>query len=238
MRLLVVNPNTSVGVTRAIAHAAQAAAAPGDVVDTVHAPWGPELIVTREDGAVAEQAVLACVEARGAGYDGMVIASFGDTAIEAVRARVSVPVVGIARAAFLAAMAVGERFSIVSFSPAIEPSLRAIVARYGLTERLASLRVLEDASWRDPAEIGDRLLEPLAHLCVRAQADGGDAIVLGGGPLAGLAASIAPRLDVPVIDGVVAAVALQRALVRPRPGAGSGPSSAADARPGVPPSAG
>lgn len=222
MRLLVVNPNTSEGVTRAIARAARGAAAAGDVVDAVSAPWGPELIVTEEDGAVAEGAVLACIEARGAGYDGIVIASFGDTAIDAVRARVRVPVVGIARAAFLAAMAVGERFSIVSFSPAVEPSMRAIVARYGLTDRLASLRVLQgDAAGAfagDPARFGADLVEPLADLCARTQADGCDAIVLGGGPLAGLAAAIAPRLPLPVIDGVVAAVALQRALVTPRPG--------------------
>jgi len=218
MRLLVVNPNTSDGVTSAIARAARAAAGPGDVVDAVSAPFGPELIVTEEDGAVAEGAVLACVEARGAGYDGIVIASFGDTAIDAVRERVRVPVVGIARAAFLAAMAVGERFSIVSFSPDVAPSMHAIVARYGLGERLASLRVLEGAYEGDPARIGEALVEPLAELCAQAQADGGAAIVLGGGPLAGLSAAIAPRLRIPVIDGVVAAVALQRALVTPRPG--------------------
>lgn len=218
MRLLVVNPNSSAGVTRTIERAARSAAAPGDVVEAVGAAFGPELIVTEEDGAIAERAVVACVEAHGAGYDGIVIASFGDTALEAVRARVRVPVVGIARAAFLAAMAVGERFSIVSFSPAVEPSMRAIVARYGLTPHLASLRVLDAAYEGDPALIGEALVEPLADLCARTQADGCAAIVLGGGPLAGLAAAIAPRLDVPVIDGVVAAVSLQRALVKRRPG--------------------
>ncbi|WP_349371697.1 aspartate/glutamate racemase family protein [Salinarimonas sp.] len=216
MRLLVVNPNTSAGVTRAIGRAARAAAGPDDVVEAVSAPFGPALIVTEADAAQAERAVLACVEARAADVDRIVLASFGDTAIDAVRARVPVPVVGIARAAFLAAMAAGERFSIVSFGPEVEPSLRAIVARYGLTSRLASLRVLEGARWEDPAEIATRLVEPLADLCARTEADGCDAIVLGGGPLAGLAPAIAPRLRVPLIDGVVAAVALQRALVAPR----------------------
>lgn len=217
MRLLVVNPNTSAGVTAVIGAAARAAAVPGDVVEAVSAPFGPALIVTEADAAEAEGAVLACVEARAADVDGIVIASFGDTAIEAVRARVTVPVVGIARAAFLAALAVGERFSIVSFSPAVEPSMHAIVARYGMTDRLASLRVLERAEWDDPTEIGVRLAEPLAALCERTQDDGCDAIVLGGGPLAGLAATIAPRMRVPVIDGVAAAVALQRAVIGPRP---------------------
>ncbi|WP_372426022.1 aspartate/glutamate racemase family protein [Salinarimonas chemoclinalis] len=217
MRLLVVNPNTSASVTRAIARAAVAAAAPGDVVDTVGAPFGPALIVTEEDGAVAAGAVVACVEARRAGYDGIVIASFGDTGIDAVRARVPVPVVGIARAAFLAALAVGERFSIVTFSPAVAPSLRAVVARYGLSDRLSGLHAPRDAIRGPHAAIDEDLVAPLADLCVRAQDDGCAAIVLGGGPLAGLAPALAPRVSVPVIDGVVAAVALQRALITPRP---------------------
>jgi len=206
MRILVINPNTSAGVTRSIAKAAQAAMTPGDVIETISAPFGPDLIVTEEDAAVAGRAVVALAERMASDFDGIVIASFGDTAITEVRARVSIPVVGIARSALLTALAFGDRFSIVSFSPAVAPSLRATVTENGFADRMASLRVLEDSRWSDPGEIGSELIEPLIALCVRTQADGCGAIVMGGGPLAGLARQIAPHVKIPVIDGVGAAV--------------------------------
>jgi allantoin racemase len=206
MRILVINPNTSIGVTRSIAMAANAAASPGDVIETMAAPFGPQLIVTEEDAAVAGRAVVTLAERMASGFDGIVIASFGDTAIAEVRARVPIPVVGIARCAFLAALAFGETFSIVSFSRAVAPSLRAVVGENGFTDRLASLRVLEESRWSDPGEIGSELIEPLIELCVQTQADGCGSIVMGGGPLASLAGKIAPHVAVPVIDGVDAAV--------------------------------
>ena len=49
MRLLIVNPNTSEGVTRRIDAAAQAVARDGDMFKTVSAEFGPELIVNEEE---------------------------------------------------------------------------------------------------------------------------------------------------------------------------------------------
>lgn len=214
MQILVINPNTSPTITRRIDQAARDAAAPGQIFETRSAPFGPELIVTKDDAAVATRAVLALVDDVGRDFDGIVIASFADTAIEEVRQRVRCPVVGIARCAFLAALSAGHSFSIVSFSPDVAPGLRDIVARYGLNQQLASLRFLETEYSRDPEEIHSTLLEPLIELCIRTQRDGGDAIVLGGGPLAGLVPKIAPRISVPVVDGVTAAVCMLSALVR------------------------
>ena len=52
---------------------------------------------------------------------------------------------------------------------------------------------LQDPLHCDPAEIADVLFEPLAELCVICASEGAASIVLGGGPLAGLAGRIAPR---------------------------------------------
>ena len=210
MRILVINPNTSTGVTRAIAVAASAAGSPGDVIETMAAPFGPQLILTQEDAVVAGQAVVSLAESMASAFDGIVIASFEDTAIRDVRARVKIPVVGIARCSFLTALAFGETFSIVSFSKTVAPSLKAVVEKNGFTDRLVGLRVLENSHWSDPGEIGSELIKPLIDLCVQTEADGCDAIVVGGGPLAGLAGKIAPHVAVPVIDGVDAAVRIIR----------------------------
>lgn len=209
MRILVINPNTSPIVTQRIARAAAAAAHPCDVVETRPAPFGPSLIVTQADAAIAEEAVVALVDGLETRFDGIVLASFGDTAIEAVRARVACPVVGIARSSFLAALAFGERFAIVSFSPAVAPSLMEAAERNGLGDRVARVCVPE-APPADHERDPDRLRAALADLCREVAPDSGGAIVLGGGPLAGMAQTIAPEIPVPVIDGVAAAMGFLR----------------------------
>lgn len=213
MRLLIVNPNTSESVTRQIARAADSAAMPGDQFQTVSAPYGVPLIVTDEHARAAVPAVVDAVRAHCGLVDGVIIASFGDTGITAVRSVVSCPVVGIARAAFLTALAVADRFTIVSFSPDVAPSLRHITEHYGLADRLSSIRVIDSAEWTDPGTIQVELFDRLVEVCRQAVNDGEEALVFGGGPLAGLAGRIGMNFPIPVIDGTVAAVHMMRALV-------------------------
>jgi Asp/Glu/hydantoin racemase len=59
----------------------------------------------------------------------------------------------------------------------------------------------------------------MAQLCRACAAKGAQSIVLGGGPLAGLAARIAPHCPVPVIDGTQAAIARLRAQLAAETGA-------------------
>jgi allantoin racemase len=217
VRLLVVNPNSSEGVTARIRAAAEAAALPGEQITTVAATGAPDLIVTPQDALDAVDAVLAAVERHGAGVDGIVLASFGDTGIDKVRAHVSVPVVGIARAAYAVAGAMGDHFAIVSFSPAVAPSLRSTVEHYGLITQLAALHTVEGAQWSSPGAIQDELCDALRQLCLNAaETQAVRSIVLGGGPLAGLAARLQPDVPLPVIDGTTAAVAILRLAVADR----------------------
>lgn len=214
MRWLVVNPNSSAGVTARIDAAARAAAMPGETVRTVSAAGAPALIVTPEDAAMAEDGVVAAVQAGAGAADGVVIASFGDTAIARVRAAVSLPVEGIAESAFRAALDHGPRFAIASFDPSVAPALRAIVAHYGLGAHLADVAVLEGGRWSDPGQIGDALAEAMARLCRDlARREDIDSIVMGGGPLAGLARRLQPGVRLPLIDGTAAALGRLRSRV-------------------------
>lgn len=206
MRLLIVNPNTSPGVTRRIGAAAQSVARPGDRFVTVPAAFGPDLIVTPDDADRALDGVLAAVAEHAGDADGIILASFGDTGIDTVRARTSKPVAGIAHAALTEAAAAG-RFAIVSFSPSVIRSLKAIVDHYGLTDHLDAVHVLPDGVWSDPGEIQTELKAPLLQLCRDVAARGGiDAIVLGGGPLAGLAGQFQPDVPLTLVDGTTAAI--------------------------------
>jgi Asp/Glu/hydantoin racemase len=211
MRVLIVNPNTSQGVTARIDAAARAVAAPGDRFTTVSAAFGPALIVTEADAEEATAGVLRVIAdhiATAGAPDGIVLASFGDTGAAEVRAALpAMPVIGIAEAAFATARRIGGPFAIVTFAPEVAPPLRAKAEALGVGAQLAQVRALPGPLACPPAEIADRLGAALTALCHEVAGDGVVSIVLGGGPLAGLAARIAPHCPVPVIDGTQEAIA-------------------------------
>lgn len=211
MRLLIVNPNTSPSTTRRIADAAGAAAQPGDDFVTSRAAFGPALIVTPEDGAEAARGVVEAVRRHPDTPDGIVLASFGDTGAEDVhRIWPGIPVIGIAEAAFAAALRIGGPFSIVTFAPEVAEPLRQKAIAHGAGDALLRVAHLKNTLSGDPADLAEALAEPLANLCQSCAEEGAQSVVLGGGPLAGLASRIAPTCPVPVIDGTQEAIVQMR----------------------------
>lgn len=217
MQLLIINPNTSKGVTARIKQAADVAAQPGDVFTTRYPTFGPELIVTEADAETASRAVLETVKAYDAPCDGIVLASFGDTGAEAVRAlRPDIPVIGIATAAFSIAGAVGGNFGIVTFASALVPALQAKAEEAGLGPRLLGTLAVDTSDFGDPGAVQDRFREELSQLCKQMHERGATCVVMGGGPLAGMAAKLAPTSPVPLIDGTKGAINILRTLVGDR----------------------
>jgi Asp/Glu/hydantoin racemase len=211
MKLLIINPNSSVSVTARIDAAAQAACQPGEEITTIHATGAPDLIVTPEDARAAARAVTRTLADWRAPMDGVILASFGDTGLEAVRALTPVPVVGIAQSAYAMASVLGPRMSIVSFAPSMAEALRKTALGYGHGDRLVAMHMVEGVSWDDPGDIQTRLAPHLLSLCQKsAREDRVNSIVLGGGPLAGLAVRMQSQVDVPLIDGTTAAIATLR----------------------------
>ncbi len=214
MRLLIVNPNTSAGVTARINAAAQAMALPGDRFVTVSAAFGPSLIVTDADAQEATQGVLAAITRHREPMDGIVLASFGDTGAAQVRAAwPGLPVMGIAEAAFADVAEIGGPFAIVTFAPEVIASLVARATMHGLGEALVRVAAPAEPLHHDPAEVADLLSAQLRALCDECAGQGARCIVMGGGPLAGLASQLALQCPVPVIDGTQSAVARLRAMM-------------------------
>jgi Asp/Glu/hydantoin racemase len=147
---------------------------------------------------------------RAGSYDAAIIAAFSDPGLQAARAAVAAPVAGLAESAMLEAAAIAERFASVTLGAAFEPLLWRLAETYGVGDRLARIRILP---WR-VSEVGaapDRYLAAFRDACIETVAeDGAGAIVVGGGPLSGIAERIADRVadrvGVPVLDGVACAV--------------------------------
>jgi allantoin racemase len=211
-RILVVNGNTTEAVTQRIEAAARAAAPAGVAVEAVTVPFGLPLIVTRADWLVAGPAILASLSARRGSYDAAVIAVFGDPGLDAAKELLPVPVLGISEAAFHAASMLGRRFGIVSFSAALRPMFEDCLAHHGLAARCAGFRMgPPDASY--PEGFGEREREALLGLVRESvERDGAEAVILAGGPLAGLAPVLQPEVAVPLVDGTAAAVRMAAAL--------------------------
>ena len=216
MRLLVINPNTSTQMTAAIHRAAQAAAGPGVTVETVHATAGPHSIEGHVDEAVSMLGTLEWVLRRDADVDGYVFACFSaHAAIDATRELTRKPAVGIAEAGMALASLIAHRFSIVTTSRRWKPLLEDAVRKYGYETRCASVRssglaVLDLDRLPREQVIGTLVRE--ARLAVTE--DGAEAIVLGCAGMADLEARLREALDVPIVDGVAAAVSLVSTLGR------------------------
>ena len=213
MRLLVVNSNTTDSVTTRIAQAARAAASQGTEITAVSAPFGLPLIVSRADWLVAGPATLAALAQHRGRYDGAIIACFGDPGLNATKALLDVPVLGISEAAFHAACMLGRRFGVVSFTAALRPMFEECLAHHGLDARCAGFRMGPPFNG-DPGMVAEQRAELLVDLCRQSvEQDGAEAVILAGCPLAGLAPLIADRVAVPLIDGTAAAVRLAEAPI-------------------------
>jgi len=211
-RILVINSNTTEAVTARIASTARDAAPPGATVETITAPFGLPLIVTRADWLVAGPATLAGLEAHRGQFDAAVVACFGDPGVEAAKELFDVPILGISEAAFHAAALLGRRFGIVSFTAALRPMFEDCLDRAGLAARCAGFR-MGPAFAGDPGRVADER-RPLLLELVRAsvEEDGAEVVILAGGPLAGVAAALQAEVAVPLVDGTVAGVRLAAAL--------------------------
>lgn len=212
-RILVVNPNTTASMTRTIAAAARAVAAPGTAIEALTSATGPASIEGFYDEAFALPGLLAAIAAgEKAGADAAVIACFDDTGLDAARAMAAIPVVGICEAALVTAGQIARRIGVVTtLSRSLVP-IEDLVRRYGFGER-ASVRACDVPvlALEDPASGARERLEK--EIAASIAEDRAEAIVLGCAGMADLALSLSEKFGVPVVDGVAAAVKQAEALV-------------------------
>jgi allantoin racemase len=212
MRLLIVNPNTTAAMTRVIAATARAVAAADTVIDAVTSPMGPASIEGYYDEACALPGLLQAVMAGAqSGADGAVIACFDDTGLDAARSAVAIPVVGLCEAAIHLASPLAHRFSIVTTLPRSIPPLEALAERYGVARR-CRVRAADVPVLALEAGNADAVARIEAEIAAALSEDRAEAIILGCAGMTDLAALLARKFAVPVIDGVACAVKLVEAL--------------------------
>jgi allantoin racemase len=214
MKIKVINPNTTMAMTKGIEHAAKSAARPGTEILAVSPKMGPVSIESYYDEYLSIPGVIEEVrKGESEGVDAFVIACYGDPGLHAAREVTDKPVVGIAEASVYLASFLAARFSVVTVLPRIKTMLEELVDSYGMQKRVLSIRttpmgVLDFE--RDP-EAGIELLRQEGRKAV--EEDHAEAILLGCAGMAEFADSLEKELGVPVIDGVVAAVKFAESIV-------------------------
>lgn len=213
-RLLVINPNTTDSITALVATHVRAAVAADIELRAVSGRFGARYIASETAYAIAGHAALDCYAEHGADVDAVLLACFGDPGLFALREIAACPVVGLAEASMYAAAGHAGGFSIVTGGARWRPMLERLAAGLGYATRLASVRTVSRtgaAIAADPAAA----IAQLEHECDAAQRrDGAGVVILGGAGLAGIAAQLAGRVAVPLIDSVEAGARHAERLLR------------------------
>jgi allantoin racemase len=207
MRIVLINPNTSRETTERMVGIARRAAGDEADIEGLTVDSGADLIT---DEAALSNAAEAVAEVIGrlteVEPDGVLISAFGDPGLDAVRAACSCPVAGIAEASMIEAGRGGRRFGVATTTPALVDSIRKRAESYGFGGQFTSVRTTPG----DPAALmgrADDLLAALAQAVREAvELDGAEAVIIGGGPLGGVACDLSRMLDVPVIEPIPAGV--------------------------------
>ena len=206
MRILIVNPNTSQATNARIRAVAAPLVGECDDLEVLSAPSGIELIESVAQSMATIPAVLSVVDERHREVDAIIIAAFSDPGLSQARRTASCPVFGISESAMKTAAGMADRFAIITLNAELRAAVEANAAAYGYAGQLTGVRIL-------PWSVATVSANPSAYCrafaeaCARAVAeDGAGAVIIGGGPLSGIAETIAGELPVPVLDGVRCAV--------------------------------
>ncbi len=213
-RILIINPNTTASITDRVLTAAGTMAPTVEFVG-VTGRFGARYIANRATYAIAGHAALDAWAGAPGPFDAVILACFGDPALEALQELSATPVVGMADASVSLAVERPGRFSIVTGGDAWRPMLHEFVVLRALSGRLASIRTVAPTGGAI-ARAPDEALSLLREACAKCfEDDGAEAVILGGAGLIDLAPKLRPFFNGLIIDSLEAAVAAALRVTAP-----------------------
>ena len=207
-RILVINPNSSEGMTRKI----DSAIAPlrftdGPNIECLTLAEGPSGIETDADVQAVINPLCQYVRSLEKNAAAFVNACFSDPGLAEIRAITKRPIFGIAESALVTALAHGQQIGILSILPASVARHARLIDRLGISERIAG-----DLSINlgiDELNDSDRTFKRLQLTAGRLRREyGADVLVLGCAGMSQYRARLARHIEIPVIDPCQAAVGL------------------------------
>ena len=204
MRILTINPNSCVEMTKIIDIMAKKYACPGTEITTVNPPDGPSFISNAYHSAIQTPKVLDILEKNKDSYDYFILACGLDPGLDACRLVVK-NIIGMGEAAIMTACALAKQFSFLSSTEETAAVVPDRLRSLGIDpSRCASARPVGTSD-----EIIKKRKELLSHyreLGRKCIADGADALIMSCAGMSDMKEYLEQQLKVPVIAGVISAV--------------------------------
>jgi allantoin racemase len=206
--ILVINPNSTTAVTRAIDAAMGPLRIPGGPeINCLTLEEGPPGVESQYDADSVIMPLCRLIRAADSKAAAFVIACFSDPGMFSAREVTAKPVLGIAECGILTALTLGHRFGVISILPrSVARHLRYITAM-GVRDRLAGdlpigLGVAELADARASLmrmiDVGRKLRDQ----------QGADVLVMGCAGMASYRSDLEEAVQIPVVEPTQAAVAM------------------------------
>lgn len=178
----------------------------------------PANYVSAQDSLLADLGILeAGLAAEEEGFDAVCIDTVSDSGMAALRSVLRIPVIGAGRHAMLAALMLGERFSILAMWDRWRPLYTKTLTELGLEAKCASIRSADlepnnQSLLKGREEEVFPVLLQTATRCV--EEDRADVIVLGSTTMHEAHAFLAERLPVPIVNPGPMSYRLAQAAIR------------------------
>lgn len=214
--LVLLNGNTNLAMTDAMAHRARQLMGSTVKVSTMTATESVAYIGSQRDCVTAAAAVLGmaehCLQRSSASPDAILLACFGEPGMAAVREFSPVPVIGMLEASLLTAIQLGQRFSIITPGKRWPRMIEDVLNRLGVGRYCIGIdaMVIDDLLLPEQrAQARERLQKVVDAQCELAP----DVIIIGGAALAGLRDEVSHPASVRLLDSLDAALAQASALI-------------------------
>jgi allantoin racemase len=194
-------------MTKGIDETAKKYARKDTVIVSVSNKKGPASIESNYETALASEGVLDWViQANKESYDAIILACYGDPALEASREISDIPVYGIGETSMHFASMLGRKFSVITDLEREIPWVERDVRRFGLEAKFASARAPGIAVLELQSDFDSTLKGLISESKKAIIEDGAEVICLGCAGMAGYDEAVEKETNVPVLDGVVCAV--------------------------------
>jgi Asp/Glu/hydantoin racemase len=213
-RILVINPNSTASVTRAIDEAMAPLRIPGGPeIACLTLEDGPPGVESQTDADGVIQPLCRVIRQHEPDAAAFVIACFSDPGLFSAREATAKPVLGIAECGILTALTLGHRFGVISILARSVPRHLRYISAIGVEKRLAAdlpvgLSVTELADARVTLtrmiDVGRRLRD--GH--------GADVLVMGCAGIARYRSDLEEAVRIPIVEPTQAAVTMALGRVR------------------------
>lgn len=212
-KILVINPNSSVKMTQDIKDTIGRAKfrAEAEVISMVDSP---NVLESFTDYTLAGAEIIRYLKGHDmTGYDGILLACFGDPCLYSLKEISPVPVIGIAEAAFSRALLLGYKFSVLAASSKARPMMESMIDSYGLQARNAGTLTLEtpiEELLSDEKMLEDKLLQVIQ----KAKKNQAEAVIYGCAGMTMVSKKkIMEKTGIAVIDPIISGVSTLLALL-------------------------